>query len=240
MSEDRCSPNKRSGSKWFEALLDSHDDIRSRGEIFRDVGRRCNMTVIRKVLDKLFGRSKKNCFYAVGFKWMLNQGVLDNHEEIVDYFNRRGVSLVLLFRRNHLRRLVSLKANNHDGIAKDVNGTHRAHVFSKEEAEILGKYKPKLYIKGLIPTLEHMERLATDTLNNFRSTRHMLVYYEDLVRNQTKMNEVLEFLKVPQRKLISGHVKIHTRPLAQQVGNWRDVVKAIMRTKYRGLITVND
>ncbi|PKU68499.1 hypothetical protein MA16_Dca020036 [Dendrobium catenatum] len=54
------------------------------------------------------------------------------------------------------------------------------------------------------------------------------------------MMEVLEFLKVPQRTLISGHVKIHTRPLAQQIENWRVVAKVIKRSKYRRFITVND
>ncbi|KAH0460430.1 hypothetical protein IEQ34_011093 [Dendrobium chrysotoxum] len=235
---------QRSGSKWFEALLNSHDNIRSHGEIFYTVDRKCNMTVIKTVLDNLyslnwnvsiFRRKKKSCMAAVGFKWMLNQGILDNHEGIVDYFNHRGVSAILLVRRNHLRRLVSQKANNHDGKVKGLNGAHKAH------AEILASYKPKLDVKRLIPALEHMERLASDTLKNFRGTRHMVVYYEDLVQNQTQtMMEVLEFLKVPQRTLISGHVKIHTRPLAQQIENWRAVAKVIKRSKYRRFITVND
>ncbi|XP_020583309.1 uncharacterized protein LOC110026638 isoform X2 [Phalaenopsis equestris] len=74
---------QRSGSKWFEALLNSHDNIWSHGEIFYNVDRKCNMTVIKKVLDKVcssnwnttssFRRKKKSCMAAVGFKWMLNQ-----------------------------------------------------------------------------------------------------------------------------------------------------------------------
>ncbi|KAK8966632.1 hypothetical protein KSP40_PGU014314 [Platanthera guangdongensis] len=73
---------QRSGSKWFEALLNNHDNIRSHGEIFYNVDRKCNMTVIKAVLDRVyslkwnvstFRRKKKNCMAAVGFKWMLNQ-----------------------------------------------------------------------------------------------------------------------------------------------------------------------
>ncbi|KAG0485297.1 hypothetical protein HPP92_009376 [Vanilla planifolia] len=206
---------QRSGSKWFEALLNSHENIRSHGEIFYNFDRKCNMTVITTVLDRVyslnwnvstFRRKRNKCLAAVGFKWMVNQGIRDNHEGIVDYFNRRGISAILLLRKNLLRRLVSVKANKQDGHDNLLNGTHKAHVSSKEEAQILASYKPKLDVKRLIPNLEHMERLAADTLEYFKSTRHIVVYYEDLVQNQTeKMMDVLEFLRAPQRSLVSGH-----------------------------------
>ncbi|KAI4375995.1 hypothetical protein MLD38_013798 [Melastoma candidum] len=60
--------------------------------------------------------SKNECTAAVGLKWMLNQGVLQNHEEMVDYFKTQG--------------------------AKPLNGTHKSHVHSPHEAAILAKYKP--------------------------------------------------------------------------------------------------
>lgn len=53
------------------------------------------------------------------------------------------------------------------------------------QAEILASYKPKLNVKRLISTLDHVERLVANTLQNFKGTRHMVVYYEDLVQNQT-------------------------------------------------------
>lgn len=58
---------------------------------------------------------------------------MDNHEEIVEYFNRRGVSAIFLFRRNPLRRMVSVLANSYDRYAKLLNGTHKSHVHSPEE-----------------------------------------------------------------------------------------------------------
>lgn len=64
------------------------------------------------------------------------QGLLDNHKEIVDYFNRRGVSAIFLFRRNPLRRMVSVLANSYDRYAKLLNGTHKSHVHSPEEVYI--------------------------------------------------------------------------------------------------------
>lgn len=58
---------------------------------------------------------------------------MENHKEIVEYFNSKGVSVILLFRRNTLRRMVSMLANSYDRHAKLLNGTHKSHVHSFEE-----------------------------------------------------------------------------------------------------------
>lgn len=61
------------------------------------------------------------------------QGLMDHHKEIVEYFNDKGVSVIFLFRRNLLRRMVSVLANSYDRYAKLLNGTHKSHVHSHEE-----------------------------------------------------------------------------------------------------------
>lgn len=58
---------------------------------------------------------------------------MENHVKVAEYFSRRGVSLIFLFRRNLLRRLVSQLANDHDRNTKQLNGTHKAHVHSTNE-----------------------------------------------------------------------------------------------------------
>lgn len=58
---------------------------------------------------------------------------MDHHRAIANYFNWKGVSVIFLFRRNLLRRLVSEMANAYDRNAKQLNGTHKSHVHSKEE-----------------------------------------------------------------------------------------------------------
>jgi hypothetical protein len=58
---------------------------------------------------------------------------MQHHKEISDYFNRRGVFAIFLFRRNLLRRMVSVLANSYDRHAKLLNGTHKSHVHSTEE-----------------------------------------------------------------------------------------------------------
>ncbi|XP_057977937.1 uncharacterized protein LOC131164625 isoform X2 [Malania oleifera] len=229
---------QRSGSGWFETLLNSHPNISSNGEIFSVKQRRSNMSTIQKTLDSVYrlewisSAAKNECVAAVGFKWMLNQAAMDYQKQIVNYFNWKGVSVIFLFRRNHLRRLLSLVANAYDKDAKQINGTHKSHVHTREEADLLAQFKPTLDVSGLIPDLTRAERLIADSLEYFKSSRHMILFYEDIIKNTKALSDVQKFLGVPVRKLVSRQVKIHIRPLSEQVNNWDDVYKTLKGSQY--------
>ncbi|GAA0168445.1 hypothetical protein LIER_40568 [Lithospermum erythrorhizon] len=70
---------QRSGSGWFETLLNSHLNVSSNGEIFSVKERRENISSITMTLDRVYSldlstsASKNYCSAAIGFKWMLNQ-----------------------------------------------------------------------------------------------------------------------------------------------------------------------
>ena len=70
---------QRSGSGWFETLLNNHTNISSNGEIFSVKVRRSNVSTIFETLDKIYNldwlssASKNERTAAVGLKWMLNQ-----------------------------------------------------------------------------------------------------------------------------------------------------------------------
>ncbi|MBA0815584.1 hypothetical protein Gohar_000346, partial [Gossypium harknessii] len=70
---------QRSGSGWFETLLNNHTNISSNGEVFSVKVRRTNVSTIVETLDKVYNldwftsASKNECTAAVGLKWMLNQ-----------------------------------------------------------------------------------------------------------------------------------------------------------------------
>lgn len=237
---------QRSGSGWVETLLNSHPNISCNGEIFNRVDRRENISSILQTLDKLYNldwlssAAKNECTAAFGLKWMLNQGILENHDDIVSYLNKKGVSVVFLLRRNTLRRLISVLANNYDRDAKQLNGTHKSHVHSKEEAEILARFKPELDTSTLITSIRSIEKNIKDCLDHFTSTRHMILYYEDIVGNSNALSRVQEFLKVPVRRLISRQVKIHTRPLPDLVKNWEEVSMKLNGTEYAHFLDGSD
>lgn len=237
---------QRSGSGWFETLLNSHPNISSHGEIFSVKERRQNFSIISHTLDTVYNLDwtsssiKNECTAAVGLKWMLNQGALEYNREVVDYFNKRGISVILLFRRNLLRRLISVLANAYDRNAKQLNGTHKSHVHSKQEAELLAAYKPLINVTFLRTNLHRVEELTRDAVKLFNSTHHILLYYEDLIKDQRKMMEVQEFLKVPPRKLESRQVKIHTQPLSEQIQNRDEVHKKLTGTEYEVFLKETD
>ncbi|POO03088.1 P-loop containing nucleoside triphosphate hydrolase [Trema orientale] len=233
---------QRSGSGWFETLLNNHTNISSNGEIFSVKVRRSNVSTIVETLDRIYNldwfssASKNECTAAVGFKWMLNQGLMQHHEEIVKYFERRGVSAIFLFRRNLLRRMISVLANLYDRDVKLLNGTHKSHVHSPLEAEILAKYKPMINATLLIPNLRQVEETTTKALEYFKSTRHIVLYYEDIVKNRTKLTDVQDFLKVPRMDLKSRQVKIHKGSLSNLVENWDDIQKTLTGTPYESFL----
>jgi len=237
---------QRSGSGWFETLLNSHPNISSNGEVFSVKERRQNVSTILQTLDKVYSMewlssaAKNDCSAAIGLKWMLNQGAMEYNREIVKYFIKRGVSVILLFRRNLLRRLISVLANAYDREAKLLNGTHKSHVHSKQEAELLAAYKPVINATYLIANLNRIEEVTRDAVEFFKKTNHIVLYYEDLVNDPKKMVEVQEFLKVPPRQLNSQQVKIHTRPLSDHVQNWNEVYKKLKGTKYEIFLNESD
>lgn len=83
-AECACNPvrffailsTQRSGSGWFETLLNSHTNRSSNGEIFSVKVRKSNACInnFGNIGPTLWPRLSKNeCTAAVGLKWMLNQ-----------------------------------------------------------------------------------------------------------------------------------------------------------------------
>ncbi|KAL9446149.1 hypothetical protein AB3S75_013921 [Citrus x aurantiifolia] len=233
---------QRSGSGWFETLLNSHVNVSSNGEIFSVKHRRINISSIVSTMDRVYNldwftsASKNECSAAVGFKWMMNQGLMEHHNDIAEYFKKKGVSAIFLFRRNLLRRMISILANSYDRNAKQLNGTHKSHVHSPAEAKILAQYKPTINATLLIPELKQIEQTTAKAIEYFKSTRHIVFYYEDLITNRATLKEVQEFLRLAYRELTSRQVKIHSGPLSKQVENWDDVQKASKGTSYERLL----
>lgn len=237
---------QRSGSGWFETLLNNHPNISSHGEVFSVRPRRQNFAAISATLARIYNldwrssASKDTCTAAVGLKWMLNQGAMEYHKEVRAFFDANRVSIVLLLRRNVLRRLVSILANAHDRKAKRAAGLHKSHVHSRAEAKELARFRPLINAKHLRANLQRVQQIADDALRVFNGTRLRVVYYEDVVRSRQVLDEVQDFLGVPRRPLESLQVKIHTRPLKESVQNWEEVQQRLKGTEFEAFTFEGD
>ncbi|XP_075668336.1 uncharacterized protein LOC142638175, partial [Castanea sativa] len=196
-----CLSMQRSGSGWFETLLNSHINVSSNGEIFFVRNWRINISSIVQAMDKVYrldwfsSSSKNECSAAVGLKWMLNQGLIEHHKQIVEYFKKRRVSAIFLFRRYLLRRMISVLANSYDKYAKPLNVTHKSHVHSPVEAPILAKYKPKINSTLLIPELKQAEETTTKAIEDFKSTLHIVLYEQKCKESKEKQKSRAKFLR---------------------------------------------
>ena len=98
----------------------------------------------------------------------------------------------------------------------------------------------------------------------FKSTRHIILYYEDIINNRTvrnifnkiyiafafgfaslsssyllllqKLVDVQNFLRVPLQELSSRQVKIHKGSLSSQVENWGEIEKTLKGTHYQSYL----
>lgn len=50
---------------------------------------------------------------------------------------------------------------------------------------MLSNYKPTINATTLITDLQQMEKTVAKALEYFNSTRHIILYYEDLIKNRT-------------------------------------------------------
>lgn len=71
---------------------------------------------------------------------------MEHHNDIAEYFKKKGVSAIFLFRRNLLRRMISILANSYDRNAKLLNGTHKSHVHSPAEVSLRIIYLSRVLI----------------------------------------------------------------------------------------------
>lgn len=53
------------------------------------------------------------------------------------------------------------------------------------QAEILARYKPSVNVTVLVSNLKSAARQVAKALECFKTTRHILLYYEDILTNRT-------------------------------------------------------
>lgn len=187
----------RSGSSYLRYLLNSHPNVKCKGELLNK-----KITRLKPYLTREIWNSKG--FKALGFKILYDQAET-KYPSMWNYIHQQNLKVIHLIRRNKLDMLLS------EELAKE----HKCHIsFNEKDIHTrpvnisLKKLEQKIqYCKEM---QEKVDAMFTDRIN---------VYYEELNTNQ-----ILEFLGVPLAILTPKTIKLTTKSKEELISNWEELV----------------
>ena len=68
-----------------------------------------------------------------------------------------------------------------------IQGFNQENMYSAMQANILATYKPAVNLTSLVPYLQRVEKIMSDAESTFNDTRHLIIYYEDLISNPSQV-----------------------------------------------------
>lgn len=207
--------NQRSGSSFFQRLLNSHPDILARQEDLRKI--REEKRVV-EIMDSIYGREKD--FTAVGFKVQYNQ-VRDG---LMQYLIANDVKIIHLIRRNFLETALWF----------------RDHFIGKKEGGLGMGIKVPGPVEVKIESVTKYLRWLEENTKKYKDMADLTVYYEAMTGDEDTREykdkevraEVLKFLGVVDRNLfvdVRENNKPKRQPSKELVKNWEDLMEAIKR-----------
>jgi hypothetical protein len=244
--------SQRTGSAFLEQCLNSHEEIKCRGEVLLGYGgdykklpprflkkyRRtrtlwqsiCSGALIDPMNCIDSHLTIPNGYSAAGFRLMYNQIERDfrvkrHLEQISD------VKIVLLQRKNILKQFVSLKLMHN----QSKYGRFSAHVFEKQNI-IKVRINPS-------EAIEYMNKihLQKERYRKFFANLEMLeINYEDMIGtgglNETSSASLCSFLDVKKTPLISKQVKMNPSNLQDIIINYDELMNAVEKYNLSGII----
>lgn len=228
---------QRNGSTWLMSVLNALENVTAQGELFlprprspdkrwdsdfaypRYVESRDRHGSLRPLSVFEYLSTLYRSPGAVGFKLMYSQ--LRHYPEILPYLMKKRIRAVHLVRRNHLDVLISFAIKREIG---------KAHILSAKDRP--SDVRVDLDTSSLLRELRKLELKHDVGRKVLRLARleHIEVAYEDLLRDNARFEQVLEFLEVPAEHGLPQSNILKTRIGGQEqvVGNY-DEVRAILR-----------
>ena len=197
--------NQRTGSSYFQRLLNSHPDITARQEDLR-----VRRTDLSTFLDTLYSSGSSKVF---GFK--VQNVHIDN--EVVNYIKAHDIRVIQLIRNDLLETALWYKSH-FEGEAEGGGGS-----------PLIIKGLVKANIDRV---LNHMEWIR-DQYNKYKPLAGIVITYEDFTNgtyyNKEVMNKVLEFLEVDIVDLGDEQRKNKRAKSESIVENWNDLINEMER-----------
>jgi hypothetical protein len=211
----------RSGSSHLQSMLDSHQSIRCFGELFSDRAPSWGPGFINSThddpalyLEEIYRESESP---VVGFKLPLNSiRTVPRSAELVAADPE--MRIIRLSRANLLAQLVSRRLQRSTRVSHSLEGRY-------DGATV--RIDPDLAVR----TMERMESNERDLDALAEGHACHRILYEEL-GDESRLEDVQRFLDVPPEPLSSWFEKLRTRPLAETVENWDELVAGLRGTRF--------
>eukprot|EP00471_Norrisiella_sphaerica_P005037 CAMPEP_0184487620 /NCGR_PEP_ID=MMETSP0113_2-20130426/10230_1 /TAXON_ID=91329 /ORGANISM="Norrisiella sphaerica, Strain BC52" /LENGTH=347 /DNA_ID=CAMNT_0026869987 /DNA_START=120 /DNA_END=1163 /DNA_ORIENTATION=- len=177
----------------------------------------------RDVLEYAFEQPLSKAIKTVGFKWMLNQGISSNMDEAVKYLNDHLVKSVILDRKNHLRRAISLYhlecTQEPAHLLSDVDKSK-----APEPLDI-----PVKYLRYSLYDSLRAEKIYLELEKKLNDV--LYVPYEAMAKDpDTWMTKIYSFVGVQNQAADTGVLqKIHDGTIDELVVNWPQKRRILMQ-----------
>ncbi len=251
--------NGRSGSNYLRSLFNQHPQIVNYGEVLGDwtipyklhqkfgLGGSSSASYLDYIYNsqvffylaqgysaysKILKKEKINFKFIKQVKTLgvkdfsinLRQRNLENY-----LIEREDILVINLFRRNSLKRLISLTSMERSGVV----------ALRSNDVKAKGSRKLNLPIDNLLPQLKIFESEKNqqfDLLKQIDSQRILNIAYEDYfssAESQKQYNQkIFAFLNVSDMKVQSNLTRILPDKLADKIENYQEVAQALHGTEY--------
>eukprot|EP00472_Partenskyella_glossopodia_P011229 CAMPEP_0197519332 /NCGR_PEP_ID=MMETSP1318-20131121/4590_1 /TAXON_ID=552666 /ORGANISM="Partenskyella glossopodia, Strain RCC365" /LENGTH=296 /DNA_ID=CAMNT_0043070241 /DNA_START=240 /DNA_END=1131 /DNA_ORIENTATION=- len=168
---------------------------------------------------------------AVGFKWMMNQGLDELVDEAIEYLNENNYKVIILDRQNLLRQCIS---------TIQLDETHIAHIKTGHEKDLSSKEAyQKLNItandfSNFFEDYVRYRKLYDEIEANIKPGFITRVTYSELSSDPVSVVKRLHsFFGLDPVEIETGDmVKIHVGPVSDYVEDWENVRAELLKTKY--------
>lgn len=176
----------------------------------------------KNVLDFMSHWNNGN-FEAVGFKWMMDQGLGDVVPQAIDYFNKEDFRVIILDRENYLRQAISVY-----GLKQAPGSGHEATATTDRPKIDIGAAVFLHYFKKRAKT-ESNYKLIESKVNNT-----MYIRYSQLMDNPAgTVADVFKFLDLDQVPVDTrSFEKTHKGAVGDYVKDWDKVKAQLMKTEW--------
>lgn len=213
----------RTGSGLLISLLNNHENIEARGELYRSLE---GKTSIDR-WNQIFNFKNKN-IYTAGFKIFYFHPFDKKNSEVWNIIKQdKSIKIIHLIRENKIRSYVSLK------IAEKTDKWTR-----KSKTQISLKEKQiNVDLKDFKRRIDAIEMKESKISLEYNDHPFFELSYEDLVNNKNKvMSELFKFLGVEEWETKSNYKKQNKEKLEDIILNYKEFKDLLENSKYSSFL----